>query len=466
MVHTQYKVGLFGKLPHYGDFLTRDLPSNCIEVWDAWLQGYISGAQEQLGGGWLDVYLTSPIWRFVLSPGVIDNHTWLGVMLPSVDRVGRYFPFSVLVPVTTSLPATLIHEHAGQWFEQVEHAVLDALDHSTPIEALSEQLNHIALLDHVSYQPSNHPASHTGTVIPTATAPADSSAYALMMGQMMQAHHGSYSIWSTQGSEFVEPCMMSCQALPAISAIAAMLDGDWLQSQWQVPYHFIGEHGVSDHAHAGTNEQNPPEQNEHDHAIVASHETPIPAPSSEALSQSSSALGAFDDQIEKMMQPNNSPSQPKVNPSVLSQPQAEYNPDITQPWPLDESEVLGKPNANQTLDTALEQVDDQIDHTEHHHKSDSSHTSLSSFEEPHDIVDAQADPFDHLGVFDDAPLANDHSKSTDTVSQDDALNIHHGEPKAEFDISGIDAAQIDLDHLDPFESELAKFQAPPHKKST
>jgi len=89
---TEMQTGLYGKLPAYGDFIFRNLNSSFITPWDEWLQHFISGTQEQIGEGWLDIYLTSPIWRFVLSPGVIDNKMWAGLMMPSVDRVGRYFP--------------------------------------------------------------------------------------------------------------------------------------------------------------------------------------------------------------------------------------------------------------------------------------------------------------------------------------------------------------------------------------
>ena len=30
-----------------------------------------------------------PIWRFVLLPGLIGSNGWAGVLMPSVDRVGR-----------------------------------------------------------------------------------------------------------------------------------------------------------------------------------------------------------------------------------------------------------------------------------------------------------------------------------------------------------------------------------------
>ena len=101
---TKNLTGLFGKLPAHGDFIYRDLPPSFINVWDEWLQGYVGSVKEQLGDAWLDVYLTSPIWRFAFGEGVIDENVWAGIMLPSVDRVGRYFPFSI----ATKLPAALI----------------------------------------------------------------------------------------------------------------------------------------------------------------------------------------------------------------------------------------------------------------------------------------------------------------------------------------------------------------------
>ena len=90
-------VGLYGKLPGYGDFLKRNLTNDFVQLWDEWLQFYVAVSKEQIGNDWLDTYLTSPIWRLVLSCGVIDDNAWAGLIMPSVDRVGRYFPFSMLL---------------------------------------------------------------------------------------------------------------------------------------------------------------------------------------------------------------------------------------------------------------------------------------------------------------------------------------------------------------------------------
>ena len=87
--------GFYGKLPELGDFVNRRLPQNFIDPWDSWLQQAIATSRDQLGGNWLNNYLTSPIWRFAVSSGVVGESPWCGLLMPSVDRVGRYFPLTL-----------------------------------------------------------------------------------------------------------------------------------------------------------------------------------------------------------------------------------------------------------------------------------------------------------------------------------------------------------------------------------
>lgn len=106
MTKRSARPGFYGKLPALGDFVSRRLPRQFIEPWDQWLQSAIAASREQLGSDWLDVYLTSPIWRFGLGAGVCGTGAWAGVLMPSVDKVGRYYPLTLAVPVpeAQSLP--------------------------------------------------------------------------------------------------------------------------------------------------------------------------------------------------------------------------------------------------------------------------------------------------------------------------------------------------------------------------
>jgi type VI secretion system protein ImpM len=86
--------GWFGKIPALGDFVSRRLPIEFIEPWDNWLSEELFAAREKLGENWLESYLKAPIWRFALMPGALDPGPWYGVLMPSVDRVGRQFPLT------------------------------------------------------------------------------------------------------------------------------------------------------------------------------------------------------------------------------------------------------------------------------------------------------------------------------------------------------------------------------------
>ena len=63
------EVGFYGKLPSHGDFLRRRVSDAFVGGWDAWLQECLAASRAALGERWLDVYLTSPAWRFVCAAG-------------------------------------------------------------------------------------------------------------------------------------------------------------------------------------------------------------------------------------------------------------------------------------------------------------------------------------------------------------------------------------------------------------
>lgn len=100
----------YGKLPTLGDFASRRLEPDFIGQWDAWLAGGMADLHERDGSDWIQRYLLCPSWCFVLMPGVLTGHAgasaWMGVLMPSVDRVGRYFPLT-LVSRIPALPRSL-----------------------------------------------------------------------------------------------------------------------------------------------------------------------------------------------------------------------------------------------------------------------------------------------------------------------------------------------------------------------
>lgn len=238
--------GFFGKLPAHGDFIHRGLSTHCINVWDDWLQSVVGATQEQLGNNWLDVYLTSPIWRFALSPGVIDGNLWAGISLPSVDRVGRYFPFTILGSAAAQVPATVMLTDNDDWFETMEEIALAALDGQVVLEEMAARIQQVPLATSSAYTQAR-PGSGGGQRVVAMQDEEDSpgSVYPYLLDAALTASAPSYSIWSTRGSDRVEPCVATANGLPPVASVAAMYTGQWRDWQWEQPYDRRGEeHGV------------------------------------------------------------------------------------------------------------------------------------------------------------------------------------------------------------------------------
>ena len=235
---TDVHPGLYGKLPAYGDFIFRNLNSTFITPWDEWLQHFISGSQEQIGENWLNIYLTSPIWRFVLSPGVIDNNMWAGLMMPSVDRVGRYFPISIARPFASNINPVDYILNQQDWFNALESHCLNALDGQIDADELIAVIAEVGVLPQPSYQPTYH-LGEAGPMLfglPAEDAEQVHIVLPYMLSASLATGLSSFSLWQTAGSELVSPVLFSCQGLPPIGGIASMLDGQWHQRNWKIPY--------------------------------------------------------------------------------------------------------------------------------------------------------------------------------------------------------------------------------------
>lgn len=129
--------GWWGKLPGTGDFSHRRLPEAPRARLDGWLQAELAGLRAR-HEGWQRAYLGAPLWRFVLGPQLLTDEPWLGVLMPSVDRVGRYFPLVILQTVHAVLDDAR-HSMPG-WWRLAADAALQALELDQDPEALEQGL--------------------------------------------------------------------------------------------------------------------------------------------------------------------------------------------------------------------------------------------------------------------------------------------------------------------------------------
>ena len=139
--------GWHGKLPSLGDFASRRLTPAFLDRWDAWLASGLQQLRERRPDAWLDAYLASPSRRFLLMPDALPGEpgqsAWAGVLMPSVDRVGRYFPFTIAQAI--AMPAS-VQQMQSLWFwlGRLDELAADALQDDWTIDRLEAELARMA----------------------------------------------------------------------------------------------------------------------------------------------------------------------------------------------------------------------------------------------------------------------------------------------------------------------------------
>jgi type VI secretion system protein ImpM len=223
------RLGFYGKLPARGDFLTRRLPRGFVEPWDQWLQEAIAASRAGLGDDWLALYLEAPIWRFVLAAGLCGEAAVAGIVMPSVDRVGRYFPLTLAATLPTgSAPAAVAQGVVG-WFAALEDLALTALDDGADLDAFDAAVAAAALPD---LPPSAAARQHGGAVVVELADPAAPESATQLLDGVLAGLGAPPSLWSTSGSERVKPATIAAAGLPPAQGFAALLDGDWERWGW------------------------------------------------------------------------------------------------------------------------------------------------------------------------------------------------------------------------------------------
>ena len=240
----QGAVGFFGKLPCNGDFLQRRVPQSFLDVWDPWLQECIHTSRQALQEQWLPTYLTSPLWRFVLPDSVCGSGAYAGILAPSVDRVGRYFPLTIVAQIDIATNPLVFATRQFSWFESLETLVIKALDEpSVDLEWFDEQVaaygdqhaqqEYEAAGDFTDlFERSEFPQQHTAWRVPLGTSHALQDAINALAYRVLTAQLRPSSVWWTEGSEAISACWLNVRGLPAAERFTAMLDGRWGELGW------------------------------------------------------------------------------------------------------------------------------------------------------------------------------------------------------------------------------------------
>jgi type VI secretion system protein ImpM len=173
--------GFFGKVPARGDFIGRRVPAGLAASWDDWLGQLTLAARDAAGTAWPEAWLTAPLWHFTLGQTIAPPFGAAGTLVASADRVGRFFPFSIIGP------ARGIPDQA--WSAAIEALILDSLDDDFTPDRLDAALDRLG-------------------------PPPDSPALA-----------PDQSLWWSRGSDRVEPTRQVIIGLPPRQMAAAMMMG-------------------------------------------------------------------------------------------------------------------------------------------------------------------------------------------------------------------------------------------------
>ncbi|ATG94907.1 type VI secretion system-associated protein TagF [Paracidovorax citrulli] len=138
----QPRVAWFGKLPGQGDFVGRRMPRAMSGAWDEWLSHGLGHLRSTAHGDWERTFTQAPLWSFVASGGKGAAPS-CGVLAPSIDRVGRCYPLTVMAVGEGGRQSLAADGVLGQFFSEACDAVIEARRLALPADALDTRLSRL-----------------------------------------------------------------------------------------------------------------------------------------------------------------------------------------------------------------------------------------------------------------------------------------------------------------------------------
>ncbi len=223
-------IGFYGKAVTHGDFLSRSLPNAFLNPWEAWLNRGLAASKTQLGEEWLPHYLSAPIWRFALSANLCGEAAAAGILMPSVDSIGRHFPMT-LACLLKNAPPVEVYANNQDWFSQCEDAALTCLEETFVVESFGTRLEGIGKL---ADDNGNGAVSTKKFVIQEGSGlgvnlrqPGENPDWNTLSftawDALTKERFGAYSLWWSTGSETVSPTLLTFKGMPGENEFARFL---------------------------------------------------------------------------------------------------------------------------------------------------------------------------------------------------------------------------------------------------
>ena len=230
------ELGFYGKLPTYGDFIQKRLPQDFINPWHEWLQSGMLAVREHEPENWLTYYLNCPAWCFVLGAGICGSQPVAGVTIPSVDKVGRYFNFTMasILPEETE-PTSFASSHY-QWVLDIKDLALEILDEELDQQSIEEAITSNSLELSYSRGPRaifENEADQLRVVYPEDTLIKEQLPG--LLHHMILRDQNIYGLWWHKGSSQVSAQTVVCANMPSTTSYLGLMMDEDLVEQTQSP---------------------------------------------------------------------------------------------------------------------------------------------------------------------------------------------------------------------------------------
>jgi type VI secretion system protein ImpM len=227
--------GIYGKVPAFGDFVRRRLPSAFVKPWDEWLSSSISVSRSQIADRWTEAYLTSPPWRFALDPGIAGPDGWIGVLASSVDEVRRCYPITVAIPLPAGVRLFDLCGDLEQIVADLEKIALQLIAGEVTPDAATKTLDELtALLPVRAFLRSalsRGGVERLQTGMTYASIGIMSAHLTQKLGDRDDAPLG-ISAWWHAGWNAMPAANLVAAGLPSPELFASFLDGSWRERGW------------------------------------------------------------------------------------------------------------------------------------------------------------------------------------------------------------------------------------------
>ncbi len=196
------QLGYFGKTPHRGDFVRFNLPKAFVTVWDDWLQQLMITGEQKYTSQWSTIYETAPSYRFALSTDIAGDSTWAGILLPSVDKVGRRFPFCIVASLPKGEQPAGLLSSPPQWFEKLISLAEGVNDPDYDFAHLQDELAELVAQIRPTEQPTEsihgeRPHDYLKIIADSSSALNHVTSSAALLDSVLNQFAFQYSIWVT-----------------------------------------------------------------------------------------------------------------------------------------------------------------------------------------------------------------------------------------------------------------------------